>query len=90
MPNQVIPPSPGSPGEELDTGTGGFPVEGKRNAYDVGSTVGDEAKPDWSPGGVNVDQTQHDLSKGTKRTLASYLSKTSLGQTPSAPSPAWI
>lgn len=87
MPTQVNPPVPGSPGEELDTGTGGFPVEGKRNAYDVGSTVGDETKIDWSPGNVKVDQTDHDLSKGTKRTLASYLSKTSMGLTPSAPSP---
>jgi hypothetical protein len=87
MPIQVNPPVPGSPGEELDTGTGGFPVEGKRNAYDVGSTVGDETKIDWSPGNVKVDQTDHDLSKGTKRTLASYLSKTSMGLTPSAPSP---
>jgi hypothetical protein len=87
MPNQVNPPVPGPSGEELNTGTGGFPVDGKRNAYDVGSTAGDENKIDWSPGNIKVDQAQHDLSKGTKRTLASYLSKTSLGQTPSAPSP---
>ena len=87
MPSQIIHPLPSAPGEELDTGTGGFPVDGKRTAYDVGSTVGDAvtATP-WSAGQISVDSSQRDLSRGTKRTLASYLSKTSLGQTPSSPS----
>lgn len=72
----------------IDTGTGGFPIDGGTHTYDVGSTVGDEVPvPPYSSGDVSVDKEVKDLSKGTKRTLASYLSKTTNGQTPSAPSP---
>lgn len=80
---------PNTPGPNLDTGTGGFPVENDdRYTYDVGSDEGDvQPRPKWSPGQVNVDKVDRDLSKGTKRTLGSYLSKTTLGRTPSSPSP---
>jgi len=86
MPNS--PSSPKPPGSGIDTGTGGFPVgqNGARQTYDVGSEVGDEyPKPAWSPGQINVDKQPRDLSKGTKATLASYLSATTLGNTPSSP-----
>lgn len=80
---------PNNPGDPLNTGTGGFPVNNDdRYTYDVGTTEGDETpRPKWNSGQINVDQTQKDLSKGTKRTLGSYLSNTTLGKTPSAPSP---
>ncbi len=75
--------------DKLDTGTGGFSVTVKnstnRYTFDTGSTVGDEPPIPWSPGDINVDHENKDVSKGTKRTLASYLSKTTLGQTPSSP-----
>lgn len=76
-----------NPGQSLDTGTGGFPVDGKRQSYDVGSDVGNEGtKVPWSGGRVNVDSQQRDVSRGTKSTLAAYLSNTTLGKTPSSPS----
>jgi len=75
--------------DKLDTGTGGFSVTVKnstnRYTFDTGSTVGDEPPIPWSPGDINVDHENKDISNGTKRTLASYLSKTTLGQTPSSP-----
>lgn len=72
----------------INTGTGGFPIDGELHAYDVGSTLGDEKpKKKWDAGDIKVDQASEDLSAGTKRTLASYLSKTTLGLTPSSPSP---
>jgi hypothetical protein len=84
--NNNQPPPTTTPGQGLDTGTGGFPIDGKRNAYDVGSDVGDELPlPEWSSGQVKVDNAPQDLSDGTKRTLASYLSKTTLGETASSP-----
>lgn len=59
----------------------------ERLTYDVGSDVGDDSnRPAWSPGDVKVDNTPRDLSKGTRITLSSYLSRTTLGQTPSSPS----
>lgn len=79
---------PNNPGDPLNTGTGGFPVSNDdRYTYDVGTTEGDETpRPKWNSGQINVDQAPRDLSQGTKRTLGSYLSKTTLGQTPSSPS----
>jgi hypothetical protein len=77
-----------TPGSDIDTGTGGFPVGSDRYTYDVGSDVGDQQpKEKWSPGQVSVDNSVKDLSAGTKRTLASYLSDTTMGKTPSSPSP---
>lgn len=74
----------------IDTGTGGFPVgeSNSLNTYDVGSDLDNShSKAVWSPGQINVDNEVKDLSIGTKRTLASYLSDTTLGKSPSAPSP---
>jgi hypothetical protein len=84
-----MPNNPSTPGQGIDTGTGGFPVgdNDERLTYDVGSDVGDDSnRPAWSPGDVKVDNTPRDLSKGTRITLSSYLSRTTLGQTPSSPS----
>ena len=66
---------------KLDTGTGGFSVDGDLHNYDVGVKQDVPlAKPiPWDSGDVKVDQEQKDLSKVTKRTLASYLSKTTMG-----------
>lgn len=75
--------------KKIDTGTGGFPIEGNLYSYDTG-TENDQKwnRPDkWNSGDVNVDQTQKDLAQPIKRTLAAYLSKTTMGKTPSAPSP---
>ena len=85
-PTNNNPPPTISPGQEIDTGTGGFPIEGKRVTYDVGSDVGNSNPQQWSSGQINVDDAPQDISTGTKRTLASYLSKTTMGQTPSSPS----
>ena len=85
MPNSPNNQRPGG----IDTGTGGFPIgqNDSLNTYDVGSELGDASpKPRWSPGQINVDKEVKDLSRGTKRTLASYLSDTTLGNTPSSPS----
>lgn len=84
-----MPNNPSTPGQGIDTGTGGFPVgdNNERLTYDTGSDVGDDSsRPTWSPGDVKVDNTPRDLSRGTRVTLSSYLSKTTLGQTPSSPS----
>ena len=69
----------------IDTGTGGFPIDGEVHTYDVGSDYGDKRPKDkWSPGDVDVDKTKKDLSAGTKLTLASYLSRTTRGLTPTS------
>lgn len=86
MPN--TPNSPKPPGSGLDTGTGGFSIgpNAVRQTYDIGAEVGDEyTKTSWSPGQVNVDKEVKDLSRGTKSTLAAYLSDTTLGKSPSSP-----
>lgn len=75
-----------NPGSQLDTGTGGFPTpDGKRHTYDVGppGAAAPQEIP-WSGGEVNVDDSKRDISTGTKATLASYMSQTTLGYTPSA------
>lgn len=69
----------------IDTGTGGFPIDGSVRTYDVGSTVGDEKATPWSSGDIPKGAPPKDLSRGTKRTLASYLSSTTQGKTNSSP-----
>ena len=68
----------------LDTGTGGFSLgnNGDRHTYDVGVEDGID-KTKWNAGGIKVDKTVKDLTPETKKTLASYLSDTTLGKTPS-------
>lgn len=78
----------GSTRSGVDTGTGGFPTEdGVRHTYDLGHE-GDPEVPTvpWSSGDINVDNSKRDISSKTKATLGSYLSKTTLGRTPSSPS----
>ena len=62
----------------IDTGTGGFTVDGDNFAhtYDVGDvdSPGTSQLP-WSPGDINVDKTKKDLSNNTKATLADYLGR---------------
>lgn len=73
---------------KIDTGTGGFPIEGDAYSYDTG-TENDQywQKPSkWNSGDINIDQVQKDLAAPIKRTLATYLSNTTLGKTPSSPS----
>lgn len=76
----------GNSGSGIDTGTGGFPIgeNNARQSYDVGA-ADESTKPTWSGGDVAVDKTVKDLSKGTKITLATYLSDTTLGKTKSSP-----
>ena len=71
--------------KKLDTGTGGFSVDGKVHTYDIGveRDVADDG--DWNSGDINVDKSRRDLSKGTKITLGQYLGKTTRGKTPSVP-----
>lgn len=75
--------------KKIDTGTGGFPIEDVQYSYDVGEQ--DEAfwtqGRQWSAGDINVDQSTRDINPAVKKTLASYLSNTTLGKTPSSPSP---
>jgi len=70
-------------GTGIDTGTGGFPVDvdGATVAYtyDTGTNANANA-PKWSPGKISVDNSNRDISGDSKRTLAGYLSKTTLGQ----------
>lgn len=84
------PPSSGSlgntPGSPIDTGTGGFSIDGLANTYDIGDGQAGVPRPQWSSGQIKIDTTKRDISSDTKKTLASYLSKTTLGQTPSSPS----
>lgn len=74
--------------KKLDTGTGGFSVDGKVHTYDVGveRDVADDG--DWNSGDINVDKSRRDISKGTKITLGQYLGKTTRGKTPSVPDQA--
>jgi len=81
-------PSRGS-GSGLDTGTGGFPIDDKLYSYDVGvDDDGTGPRPSWSSGQVKVNNANKDLSKGTMKTMASYLSRTTLGSTESSPTQA--
>ena len=67
---------------KIDTGTGGFPIGEKDNltTYDVGveNAPVDGSYGKWSPGDVDASaaiQGSSDISVGTKKTLADYLSK---------------
>jgi hypothetical protein len=64
-----------------DTGTGGFTIGPNNDLYEYDVGVEDESgvKGKWSRGDIKTYTTQQDLSAGTKRTLASYLSKVTLG-----------
>ena len=71
--------------KKLNTGTGGFELDGKVVTYDIGVEREDLDDGDWDSGDVNVDNQKRDLSKITKVTLANYLHKTTLGKTRSSP-----
>lgn len=71
--------------KKLNTGTGGFELDGKVVTYDIGVERGELDDGDWDSGDVNVDNQKRDLSKITKVTLANYLHKTTLGKTRSSP-----
>jgi len=90
MPNGNNPTS-NTPGPDLDTGTGGFPVgeNNTRLTYDI-EAEGDSPveRVQWNSGQVRVDNSKKDISRGTKSTLAAYLSDTTLGRTPSSPNGA--
>lgn len=76
--------------DKIDTGTGGFPIgEGQtRLSYDVGTEDSEDIpRVPWSPGDVRVDNRKKDVSRSTRSTLAAYMSDTTLGKTPSSPSP---
>lgn len=76
--------------DKIDTGTGGFPIgEGQtRLSYDVGTEDSEDIpRIPWSPGDVSVDNRKKDVSRSTRSTLAAYMSDTTLGKTPSSPSP---
>lgn len=62
------------------TGTGGFNIDGKLQTYDVGVVKEEESSTPYDPGAVKVDGRPKDISNGTKKTLASYLSKVTLGR----------
>lgn len=66
----------------LDTGTGGFPIGDKNDlyTYDVGIEDANGSKGTWSRGDINVDKETRDLSEGTIKTLASYMSDVTLGK----------
>lgn len=70
--------------DKIDTGTGGFPIDGKVQTYDVGVTSTTPSTVPYSPGAVSVDVGPKDVSVATKRTLADYLGKTTMGKTPSS------
>lgn len=74
--------------KKLDTGTGGINIDDKVYTYDVGieRDVADDGA--WSGGDVKVDKQARDISKGTRQTLAQYLSNTTLGKTNSVPQQA--
>lgn len=58
------------------TGTGGFEIEGEQYNYDVG--LPDEEGGSQGPydkGDIQVDNSQKDITRPTKKVLASYLSK---------------
>lgn len=62
------------------TGTGGFSIDGQAQTYDVGVEREDESTVPYDPGAVAVDNSRRDISNGTKKTLASYLSKVTLAR----------
>ena len=67
----------------LDTGTGGFNVDGKVNTFDTGlsqENVTEINKLVWSAGNISRDNSKKDLSKSTLKTLAQFLSDMTLGK----------
>lgn len=62
------------------TGTGGFDIDGKLQTYDVGVVKEEESSTPYDRGTIRVDSRPKDLSNGTKKTLASYLSKMTLAR----------
>lgn len=64
----------------IDTGTGGFGIDGKVYTYDVGVTNGGGPQGNVDHKDVKVDQSVKDLSKPTKVTLANYLSELTKGK----------
>ena len=73
---------------KLDTGTGGIDIDGKVYTYDVGVESVTPDDVNYSSGQINVDKAKRDLSRGTRVTLGQYLSRTTLGDTPSVPEQA--
>lgn len=69
-----------TPNGTLDTGTGGFPIGPKNDMhqYDVGVFDESGVKGTWTQGNIKTYTEPQDLSTGTKRTLASYLSKVTM------------
>lgn len=70
-----------------DTGTGGFEIGGKLQTYDVGVVSDKQSSVDFSHGSLNVKKgftgpngKPADISNGTKRTLADYLSNLTRGK----------
>lgn len=57
-----------------DTGTGGFPIGNNEYVYDIGVVAADGSKGKWSKGNINTYIEPQDISQGTKKTLASYMS----------------
>jgi hypothetical protein len=67
----------------IDTGTGGFNVDGKINTFDIGvseQNASEINKLAWSAGNISHDTTKRDLSKSTLKTLAQFLSDMTLGK----------
>jgi len=80
--------------KKLDTGTGGFTLGNNRTpdtkvyTYDVGIERDVVDDGNWSGLNPGVDKLPRDLSAATKKTLAQYLSDTTLGITDSVPTQA--
>lgn len=79
----------GSLGKNIDTGTGGFSIDGAAYTYSTADSSAVNPTPPitWSSGDIKVNKDKKDLTKETKITLSSYLSKTTLGETNSSPTP---
>jgi len=76
-----------TPGDQLNTGPGGFPIDGQTYTYDVGvpDAQGGSQGPykaaiDVSAGFIDADGKPKDLSAPTKATLGQYLSNATLGK----------
>jgi len=80
--------------KKLDTGTGGFTLgsvdkpDAKVYTYDIGIVRDEVNDGNWSGLSPGIDKSVRDLSKGIKKTLAQYLSDTTLGKTDSVPAQA--
>lgn len=66
---------------KIDTGNAGFDIDGQTYTYDVGvPDAQGGAQGPTDHGNVKVDHSKKDLSKPTKKTLAQYLSDTTMGK----------